>query len=180
MKFPTEQSHPPLESIDSTLAKNLIVARIIRGMTQKQLADVSNVSRATIAQLETGYSDPRLSTVVELARGLGLPAVLLLIGVVEVQALIKLPRRFDAHGIRVDPTNVARMKALNNTGLLKDRLQAARLGAASAGDAGDTAYNRPSDSELSEVIAAIFTAFEPGEGTITGAVLGRLLAAGAQ
>src|SRR5260221_2115723 len=81
---------PPQESIDSILAKHLVAARITPGLTQHDLAAAAGVSRATVAQLETGYSDPRLSTVVDLARALRVSPLVLLAGIPEVQALAEL------------------------------------------------------------------------------------------
>lgn len=167
LKLPAPQPQSPRESIDSILAKNLVVARIVSGLTQHELANLAYVSRATIAQLETGYSDPRLSTIVELARGLKIPPILLLLGSDEIHALLKLAESSSAMLPSLSPADVARMRALVETGLLKDRLRAARLGASAAAAGGTT--------EPASIAAAIFSAFHPGKGSALGARLGQLL-----
>lgn len=155
------------ESIDSVLANNLLIARIVRKLTQHELASTANISRATIAQLETGYSDPRLSTVIELANGLGIPPLLLLLGRQEILVLSELSERLAANHTTIPDLDVLRMKEFLESGLLKDRMQAARIGAVIAGELGAT------DSAC--VSAAIFSAIHPGPGTVAGKLLGELL-----
>jgi transcriptional regulator with XRE-family HTH domain len=162
------------ESADSVLAKNLVVARLAAGLTQQELAAAADVSRATIAQIETGYSDPRLSTIVELAHALGITPLWLLSGTSEVLALASLrerPTAGDGAGsaagdLAVSAPDIARMHHLANTGMLKDRVRAARIGAAVARAAGKTSP--------AVVAAAIFSAIHPGPGTTVGALLGEL------
>jgi transcriptional regulator with XRE-family HTH domain len=156
------------ESPDGVLAKNLVTARLVARVTQQELANSSGISRATIAQIETGYSDPRLSTIVELARALGLPAILLLIGLPETRALSRVLEQLEANRPFIDPREVTRMQYFVGTGLLKDRQRAALIGAA--------AVETFSQRRLSRVSAAILSAFVPGAGTEIGAILGALFA----
>lgn len=162
---------PPRESYDSVLGKNLVVARTAAGLTQQELADAANVSRATIAQLEAGYSDPRLSTVVSLASAMGISPFLLLWGREEVQALTQLPAWLESHPIHLPPAEVEHMRQLLRTGMLKDRARAARVGASLAAAVG---HGSGSD----RVGAAVFSAFLPGDGTKLGIALSELLDAG--
>ena len=156
------------ESPDATLAKNLVVARQAAHVTQHGLAATALVSRATVAQIETGYSDPRLSTIVDLARALGVPPYFLLVGPDEVDALIAMPAALSQRPLRVPPGELERMHRLIRSGMLKDRIRAARIGAAVANDSGRR-------TQAASVGAAIFSAIQP-EGTEVGAVLGELAA----
>lgn len=160
---------PRRESIDSILAKNLVAARLIAGMTQHELANAAGISRATIAQLETGYSDPRLSTVVDIARALSIAPIVLLSGLEEVRGLASLLSQAADRRLAVSPQEVERMRAFTSTGMLKDRVRAARLGAAAARPA---AVN---GSNAVPVTAGVFSATLPGAGTVIGAELGKLL-----
>jgi transcriptional regulator with XRE-family HTH domain len=161
---------PRRESAGALLAKNLVAARLAQGVTQQELAQDSGISRATIAQIETGCSDPRLSTIVELARALGLPTIFLLIGLPEVTALAGVLHQGENNRPSIDPRSVARMGHFVGTGMLKDRVRAALIGAKSV--------ESFSDNQLTRVTAAIFSAFLPGAGTEIGAILGELLAEG--
>jgi transcriptional regulator with XRE-family HTH domain len=156
------------ESVDSVLAKNLVAARVIAGMTQHDLATAAGVSRATIAQLETGFSDPRLSTVVDIARALGIAPIVLLSGTEEVEALAELVSE-SGEGPQIPPVDLARMRDYVESGMLKDRIRAARVGATVArGGGNDTPPGVA-------VTAGVFSATSPGRGTVVGARLGKLL-----
>jgi transcriptional regulator with XRE-family HTH domain len=147
-----------------------VTARLAQGVTQHELAHDSGISRATIAQIETGSSDPRLSTIVDLARALGLPTIFLLIGHAEVAALAEILNQTEIDRPSVEPRHVGRMAHYVSTGMLKDRVRAALIGAKSV--------ESFSQNELTRVTAAIFSAFLPGAGTEIGAILGEILAEG--
>ncbi len=156
------------ESIDSILAKNLVVARVIAGVTQQQLAKTSGISRATIAQLETGYSDPRLSTIAQLAEALDVPPLLLLIGQREARALATFVQQAAMQSDAVvNEQDLAKMRRLVGSGMLKDRVRAARVGAET--------FGAEDASTVQSVSTAILSAIYPGPGTIAGRALGRLL-----
>jgi transcriptional regulator with XRE-family HTH domain len=53
------------------LASNLRTARRRTGMTQAELAEAAGVGSGTVARLELGGEDPRLSTLQKLADALG-------------------------------------------------------------------------------------------------------------
>ena len=155
------------ESIGAALAKNLAMARLLAGVTQQELASASGISRATIAQLETGMSDPRLSTVVDLATALHLPPIVLLVGLSEAAALAGLHRDLTDKPVQISPADIARMEYLLRSGLLSDRGRAGRIGAATAIAAGE--------NDHVAVVAGILSAIVPGDGTKAGISLGRLL-----
>jgi transcriptional regulator with XRE-family HTH domain len=56
------------------LAQNVTVARRRAGLTQLQLAQAAELSRATVHLVEAGICDPRLSTITRLADALGVDA----------------------------------------------------------------------------------------------------------
>ncbi|MGN0383067.1 MAG: helix-turn-helix domain-containing protein [Eubacterium sp.] len=58
--------------IVAALAENLIKARDIVGMTQKQLSEHTGIYQADISKIERGLANPSLSTLKRLADGMGL------------------------------------------------------------------------------------------------------------
>ncbi len=58
--------------------KRLASLRKARGLSQRDLAKLSRVNHITIARLETGVYDPRLSTLRRLAKALNVKVVNLL------------------------------------------------------------------------------------------------------
>jgi transcriptional regulator with XRE-family HTH domain len=159
----------PAEGIETKLARNLVAARAATGLTQHELARGADVSRATIAQLETGVSDPKLSTVVQLAEALGVSALLLLLGVREVRVLAdQLSSRLQTSpAALLLNAELVTLRRLVGSGMLKDRIAAARVGAAAA-----RAVGLPAPAVVG---AAIGAPIEPGTGTAVGALLGLLM-----
>ena len=162
------RGHRRRESADALLAKNLVAARELAGLTQHELAAAAGLSRATVAQLETGYSDPRLSTVVDLAAALEIPPILRLIGAEEIRALHEAATHADP--LQVSESDLGRMLDHLQSGMLKDRLRAARLGASVA------RRTDPAARPATAIAAGILSAILPGPGTVIGAALGAALA----
>jgi transcriptional regulator with XRE-family HTH domain len=69
-----------LASPQDTFGRNLKRAREQAALTQEALADKADVHRNAIAFLEAGKRDVKLSTVVKLAKALGIPPADLLKG----------------------------------------------------------------------------------------------------
>ncbi|MCH8535386.1 MAG: helix-turn-helix domain-containing protein [Flavobacteriaceae bacterium] len=148
------------QQINANLAKNLVLARNATDLTQSNLAQIANISRATIAQIESGEGDPRLSTIIDIATSLGISPVLLLIGEDELNALINLVKEYEEENISDEDKE--KMEFLLSTGIKKNKIKAAKIGiAATAG--------------LSSVGAAIGSVLLPGIGTIVGASFGALV-----
>ena len=150
------------------LARNLVIARDLAGMTQHDLAARSGVSRATIAQIESGGGDPRLSTISEVAQALGISVVVLLAGRRDVKAISGVCLNLASSPVRVDAQDQERMTAFAESSLARDWRRAARIGAAIGRAAG-------CKSPGAAATAGLFSVVVPGRGTAIGAALGRLL-----
>jgi transcriptional regulator with XRE-family HTH domain len=64
----------------ATFGSNLRRARQAAGLSQESLADAADLHRNTIPALENDQSEPRLSTILALARALGIEPMELLKG----------------------------------------------------------------------------------------------------
>jgi transcriptional regulator with XRE-family HTH domain len=64
-------------------AENLRAVRLGLGLSQERLASLSRLHRTEISLLERGEREPRLNTIVRLARGLGVAPAELLHGIDE-------------------------------------------------------------------------------------------------
>lgn len=62
-------------------AANLRKERQLAGLSQEALGDLVDLHRTEISLLERAQRDPRLATIVRLARGLKIPATQLMNGV---------------------------------------------------------------------------------------------------
>ena len=150
----------------STLAANLVLAREAAGLTQSALASRAGTSRATVAQIESGQSDPRLSTMGAIADALGVSVFVLLLSGQDFGRLVQLATRADEfQKSQLGDAERAVLEQLSQSRVSADRRKAARL---STGVASDLGF----DTVGAAVGAAIGTALAPGLGTIVGAFVG--------
>jgi transcriptional regulator with XRE-family HTH domain len=54
------------------LGENLRAARVEREMTQEEVSERSGVQAGEISRIENGKRDPQVSTVLKIAKGLGI------------------------------------------------------------------------------------------------------------
>lgn len=155
----TNKSHKP--SLVSSVAENLIIARRVAGLSQHELAARANLSRATIAKIETGQSDPRLSTIAILAQALGVTAHALISTHDEVDRLIDILD--NCHEIIDIAPNEEKTDDLT---LKEKNLRALRRSAEQA-----AAFSRAAGyhSMSSQVACAIYNSHAPGIGAALGA-----------
>jgi transcriptional regulator with XRE-family HTH domain len=150
----------------SALGVNLALAREAAGITQTDLAERAKTSRATIAQIESGGGDPRLSTLSALSEALGIGTPLLLLSQQDIEKLrevLKSNQEVISALLSID--NLPLLDELSASGLAADRRKAARISAEVASKIGF-------DSIGAAVGAAIGTTLLPGIGTAVGAFFG--------
>jgi transcriptional regulator with XRE-family HTH domain len=68
--------------ITAKFAENLLILRRRTGLSQEDLGFLSNLHRTEISQLELGYRDPKISTLVKLSGSLTVTPNDLLSGIV--------------------------------------------------------------------------------------------------
>lgn len=160
-------------TVQEMVATNLVVARSANGMTQDLLAEKAGLSRATIAQIESGQGDPRLSTLTDIAGALAVSPMLLLVGSVELAALVDLEEEARTASFSADRSLLDRIGHLVTSSVARNRTKAALLGAQAAVAAGFTTPGGIAG-------AALGSALMPGRlvGMAFGAALGRLLTPG--
>lgn len=71
-EYGTETGNKKEVDVVAVLAENLIKARDIVGMTQKQLSETTGIYQSDISKIERGLANPSLSTLKRLADGMGL------------------------------------------------------------------------------------------------------------
>jgi transcriptional regulator with XRE-family HTH domain len=159
------------ELAETSLAKNLVAVRTALGLTQDALSSASGISRATIAQLETGVSDPRLSTLSALANAMGMPTGLLLLSEVEVRSVIDLLGKGTEHHFPpLPPGDQRQLRQWLNGGMLRDRTEAVRLVARWVAASGGS-------PPMAAVVAGLCAVIVPDPGLLIGARWGTLIAA---
>ena len=158
-----------VESAETVLAKNLVAARTAAGWTQDALSAASGISRATIAQLETGVSDPRLSTLAALAAAIQLPLSSLLLSGLEIAGLVGLGARLSTDPLVLTAADVRQLRRWVGSGMLRDRAEAVRLVAQRVAAVEGV-------HPLGVLFAALFAPYLPDAGATIGAAWGELIA----
>jgi transcriptional regulator with XRE-family HTH domain len=150
----------------TALGANLALAREAAGITQSELAESAGTSRATIAQIESGAGDPRLSTLGAIADALSVGTFVFLLGKQDIAKLMALTQKEKELTSAVpNDEDVGFLEELASSHLAADRRRAARM-------ASKIASERGFDGIGAAVGAAIGTTLGPGLGTIVGAFLG--------
>jgi transcriptional regulator with XRE-family HTH domain len=169
-KLQSKAGLPKPGELSDTLGRNLALARFALGVTQDNLAVVSGISRATIAQIESSNTDPRLGTLADLAGALGVSPSLLLLKASDIASLLHVVRQSSVERVlaELSPERVEEMNQLRRTGFQKDLLRLARVGIDAAESAGFTTPG-------AAVGAGIGSAILPGLGTAVGTIFGLAL-----
>ncbi|MCB1659794.1 MAG: helix-turn-helix transcriptional regulator [Pseudomonadales bacterium] len=146
--------------LKAILGQNLIAARTANQLTQSELAERANISRATIAEIESGTADPRLSTLIAIADALNTRPIMLLLDELAIRAAQEAGVKNDTFS-KISKESIEKMKEHLESDDSKGTQKAAQEGIRSLGVGGSAAVG-----------AAIGSVLLPGIGTIIGATLG--------
>ncbi len=173
----SDENTPFLESelelaameLSLTVAKNISAARNALNLSQDALAERAQISRATLIQIEGGRVDPQLSTLAKLAAALDSSPSMLLMKKSDLEAIAKIDHEEmrEKTESAIGEKKVQEMQLLMNSGMDRQRIQAARMGGS---------YSRTMGLASGVSGAAIGTMLVPGIGTVIGATLGAFLA----
>ena len=72
MKDPTFKAEWEALDPEFSVIEAILKARKERGLTQKQLSDITGITQADISRLESGTANPSLRTLKRLAAGMGM------------------------------------------------------------------------------------------------------------
>lgn len=77
-------------ALQLSLGNRLALARKAKGQTQAELAEKAGLSRATIAKIEAGDADPKLSTVSDLAKALDVSPMWLVMSEEDMEVIAEI------------------------------------------------------------------------------------------
>jgi transcriptional regulator with XRE-family HTH domain len=167
--------NPSTFELQLSLGKGLQLARQSSGLTQSELADEAGLSRATIAKIESGDADPKLSTLSRLAAALQVSPTWLMMSEqdMEVLARIASTSNIDVMLEQLPDEKIGEIRALAKAGRMKKVVQVVEQLESALGDEAEE-----SDSPGGPVAGAtaIATGLLPGIGTALGKAWSRIQA----
>jgi len=163
-------------------ARNLLLARKAKNMTQADLARAAGVSRATVAQIEGEDVDPKLSTLALLADALDMTPVWLLMTEQDLSILSALSSfsALSAFHESIPEETVDTMKVLTQSGRYKSVLKAVEEAEASLSPETRNELLGREGRGIQSAPSAISTSLLPGMGTILGSIWDRVMSSPAR
>lgn len=171
-----------------TLGESLALARKAEGMTQGELAEESGLSRATIANIESGGADPKVSTISELARALDISPAWLLMSEQDMEVIGELATSDDVSRLRemLPDDLVSQISTMIRSGgkkRLEMALNSLRVAFQSGTEEAESEEEDPGlevnsaakmAAKASSSLTAVGTKLSPGLGTAIGAAWSKI------
>lgn len=163
-------------------ARNLLLARKAKNMTQSDLAKAAGVSRATVAQIEGEDVDPKLSTLALLAEALDMTPVWLLMTEQDLSILSALSSTavLSEFSKSIPEETVERMKVLTQSGRCKSVLNAVDEAEGSLPPKTRSELLGEEGRGIKSAPSAISTSLLPGTGTLLGSIWDRVMSSPAR